>query len=384
MIATRCDRWGEKTRGRTSLIVSGWSRGADRAMPEKSWQLDVFCATWSWYEAIWSEWSWMMCMFDMCSFLLRMVHSLCSIIWAQMTWCISHILVASQNGSQDNAEVRSKISCEELRIMWASWRNALASLFGPRPWRSLPWRIGRIGVGWKFKSPVPMNWPIDHSVRASVLSISATSGPHQCSRQWSPTFLRIGVTKHYLSPAIFSLWLRQASSCWIHLHKCAHCWLPCNTTGCFVLVDADFVCLYCVSISWHIMTWSAHSAADRSKAHLTTPFINLKVNAALSRACRSCMMLHVFQHCSTFFNIVQLIAKSCGVWTQGHKRLMSSHSSHITWGLGPPSLVSPMPRPGESDHFLIQLIQLIQLQHLHEDQMKIRWRSEDQLELDIS
>ena len=76
------------------------------------------------------------------------------------------------------------------------------------------------------------------------------------------------------------------------------------------------------------MMWSAHSAADRGKAHVTAPFINLEVNAALSRMCRMCRM---------FFQHAQLIAKSSGVHS-----LDTSDSCPVT-------PVTPVTSPGVSD-----------------------------------
>ena len=218
-----------------------------------------------------------------------------------------------------------------------------------------------LGVSESVESSNPQFQWIDRltTLRASVLSISATSGPHQCSRQWSPTFLRIGVTKHYLSSAIFSLWLAETGLLLLNpLAQVCTLLVPLQYNR---LLHAGW-CWFCMfvlyvspSLGISCMTWSAHSAADRSKAHLTTPFINLKMNAALSRACRSCcMMLHVFQHCSTLFNSLQNPVGS------GHKRLQSLQSlqsHHLGSGTSIFSLanaktgrVRPLPDPTHPTH----------------------------------
>ena len=172
-----------------------------------------------------------------------------------------------------------------------------------------------LGVSESVESSNPQFQWIDRltTLRASVLSISATSGPHQCSRQWSPTFLRIGVTKHYLSSAIFSLWLAETGLLLLNpLAQVCTLLVPLQYNSCFMLVDADFVCLYCMCL--HLLAYHAWrgppiqllTAAKRISPHPSSIWKWMPPSVVHAAAAWCCM----------FFNIVQLIAKSCGVWTQ--------------------------------------------------------------------
>ena len=336
-VATRCDRWREK-----KLVAAPlWSSPAGPAEPtercrrspdqsshrhivSRSCRLAKFDTFWYilcdmkrliWSE--WSEWSWMMCMFDMCSFLLRMVHSLCSIRWAQMTWCISHILVASQNGSQDNAEVRSKISCEQLHIMLASWRICIGFTF-----RASSMKVVALAYRSRLKVQTPSSneltdWPLWGPQFYQFPQLQVRTNAR--ASDLPPFSELVSQSTTLVQPFSAFGWLRQASSCWIHLHKCAHCWFPCNTTAasCWLMLIL-YVCTVCVSISWHIMhdvvrpfsCWPQQSASH----HTLHQFEN---------ECRpqSCMpQLHDAACFSTLFNSLQNPVGS------GHKRLQSLQS----------------------------------------------------------
>ena len=266
------------SRHRASRIVSGWSRGADRAMPEKSWHVassdfDII-HTWT-KRPKWPKdmkrvkWSWVMCSLYVyiyiCSILLRIVHSLCSIIWAQTTFCISTHPCGI--GSQDDGTMEMRI---KMRINHGinEIQNQLRTAYHVGYVGYVGYVAGLVHEGRCLgASPVPMT-PRLPLGSVGFLSISRLSRLSRLQVRTNARASDLPPFSELVSQSTTLVQLRHfqpfhGSSCRIHLHKCAHCWFiralgslgyPCNTTGCMMLADADFACLHCMCLH-NLLAW---------------------------------------------------------------------------------------------------------------------------------